>query len=335
MTSQVYDFKFREVAKILGAPVAIVAALAGILHGGAAVQWLPLPRPALDIDRTILIHQAERARIAGPADVVLLGDSSCLMDIDAAILSRLLQRRVLNLGTLSYLDLTSIVELWQTYRRQRGAAVEALVLVLHPEFLRRNEAVPFHVNTLKHYFDGTDYCPPVDAARRLECGLGLAILRGRILSRALPLPLQGSFRQAYGFNHDLERYMDRHNGSLADPRTFNEQINVGNTEYRISPALRREVSAQSSAMLEAPLVIVALTPTPESLAGPLFESRYHALLTEWSKLVSADTSLTRLPGTLPDARFATKTHLTGPAARTFTTSIADSLKSLIGPHHSQ
>src|SRR5215510_14013984 len=106
MHSHEYDFSLTDLCKLIGGPLVPVAAFAMTMHLGAAVKLFPPPRPTLDIDRTILLHQAEASRTRQDADVLLLGDSSCLMNVSTRQLAEGLpgQHRVLNLGTLSYLD---------------------------------------------------------------------------------------------------------------------------------------------------------------------------------------------------------------------------------------
>ena len=93
------------------------------------------PRPILDIDRTILIHQAEASRLRHGADVVFLGDSSCLMDFSAKDLEGWLppDHRVLNLATLSYVDLPACAGLLRNYVAANPDRLRVVVLLLHPE----------------------------------------------------------------------------------------------------------------------------------------------------------------------------------------------------------
>src|SRR5438132_267968 len=101
MKSHTYAFTVADVFRATLAPLALLPLLAGFLHFGKGL--LPAPRPALDVDRTIIVHQAEAARSPQNATVLLVGDSSCLMDVSARQLAAGLQQPVLNLGTLSYL----------------------------------------------------------------------------------------------------------------------------------------------------------------------------------------------------------------------------------------
>ena len=119
------------------------------MHGAAALRLLLAPRPALDTDRTILIHQVEASRARQEAEVVLIGDSSCLMDISARQLGQGLGRPVLKLGTLSYLDLNAYALLVREYARANPGRLREVVLLMHPEALRRASPEPYYVQTLQ------------------------------------------------------------------------------------------------------------------------------------------------------------------------------------------
>src|SRR5688572_31516212 len=107
MRSHTYDFVPGDIPRLLVPTLAIVALAAGLLHAATHLHWLPRPRPTLDVDRTIVIHKIEASGSRDDAEVLLMGDSSCLMDISATKLSSEIGRPTLNHGTLSYLDLNA------------------------------------------------------------------------------------------------------------------------------------------------------------------------------------------------------------------------------------
>src|ERR1043165_5713658 len=105
MRSHTVEFGSKDLLRLVGGPLVAVVLFALVLHAGARLGLLPAPRPTLDADRTVIIHQAEASRVRSDAEVLLLGDSSCLMDVDARRLGAALGHRVLNLGLNSHLDL--------------------------------------------------------------------------------------------------------------------------------------------------------------------------------------------------------------------------------------
>ena len=117
---------------------------------------LGTPELSYDMDSTILTAQVERARKAS-GSIALIGDSSCLMDVQAKVLSQELGSVVVNLGTLSYLDLNahaSLVEAWlrkedRTERTKSDREERSVVILMHPEALRRAGISERHAKLLE------------------------------------------------------------------------------------------------------------------------------------------------------------------------------------------
>src|SRR5262245_17558770 len=104
MKSHSYNFRLGDLARLLGWPLTPMVIAAALLRLWAMCHLLPAPWPALDVDRTILTHQANASRQTNSADILLIGDSSCLMDVSASRLNEILEghHQALNLGTFMY-----------------------------------------------------------------------------------------------------------------------------------------------------------------------------------------------------------------------------------------
>src|SRR5258706_16426493 len=113
MKSHTCHFELRAFLRLFMPTIAFLFIFAAFLHVSAKLHLLPRPRPAFDTDRTILCHQADAARSAEPAAVLLIGDSSCLMDLSARALGERLGTSVLDLATFSYLGLPDYAALIQ------------------------------------------------------------------------------------------------------------------------------------------------------------------------------------------------------------------------------
>jgi hypothetical protein len=87
MQSHSYQFTTRDLLRLTVIPMIACLAFTATMLLGASARIFPAPRPILDTDRTILIHQAEASRTASSYDIILIGDSSCLMDVNARQLS--------------------------------------------------------------------------------------------------------------------------------------------------------------------------------------------------------------------------------------------------------
>jgi hypothetical protein len=325
MRSHEYQFQGRDIARLLGAPLCVALGFSALMHGGARLRWLPEPRPRLDVDRTVLVHQVEASRQRQDAEILLVGDSSCLMDVSASQLSARLGRPVLNLGTLSYLDLNAYALLLKEYLRANShpSPLRAVVLLMHPEALRRLEPERYHMRLLQQLLAGADAAPEDGIHGKLSLALGLEIWRGRVLSRWVPAPLPGAFGRFYGFSRQLDDFMRRHRGSLVDPSTTARQ---GNAEYRLAVSLEASSRAFRSAVPEGVRLYVGITPVPARFAGQAYPKRHPAMLAQWSGWLGAEAL--DLPPTLPDEGFSGVTHLNAAGCREYTETLARALMPL-------
>lgn len=327
MKSHEYLFNVKDVLELAGWPLAPVLAFATLVHLGAATRLLPPPKPTLDADRTILVHQAEASRRSEQAaNIVLIGDSSCLMDVSAPRLNSTLPQGYIsrNLGTLSYLDLSAYALLLKHYAAANPSRLRAVVLLMHPEALRRTDASEYHRSVLERYFAGEDFCQPTSA--RLFCWLGGHVFHGRIWSRVVPSPLSGSFGQRYGFTGDLWRHLATHEGSAVDPGRYEAKSVQGNAEYRLTPFVERTSREFRSAVPNGVKLIIGMTPVPAGFARPDYAARRGEMLRQWGQWLQADILLSELPATLPDANFASTTHLAEAGQEQFTALLAAALR---------
>ena len=326
MLSHRCSFRLADLIPTIGGPAASLALIACGLHLAARFGWLPAPRPSLDMDRAILVAQADRSRDPDSiAALALIGDSSCLMNVDAPRLEARLQTSAQNLGTLSFLDPPSFASLLNAYVDAHEKAPDRVLLLVHPEFLRRAAPSPAHVAALWDYLNAEDNAYAVGPAALADAVLGAHIVRGRLLGR-LPQPLLGpDFRSYYGFTVNLERHMNARRGSAYDPRRLKPEDLRGSARYRLSPRMARELPAIREALPEGAQLVVGLTPVPKSFAPPGYEDIYQTLLKELAVHAQADAALVRLPAVLEDGSFANRTHLRPAATERYTGLLARAL----------
>jgi hypothetical protein len=331
--------------RLVGGPLLAVALFAAAMPVLAWLGWLPRPWPALDTDRVILLHQAEASRAGGPAELVLLGDSSCLMNVDAVRLGQQLGIEVLNLGTLSYVDLATNGRLLATYAKRHPDRPHAAVLLLHPQRLRLRLADRYHTEVIEAHLDGRDRFDLGTGSRRWDRWLGLEPWRERVLSRVLPWPLQGAYRTQYGFTHDLWRYLDANRGSAVDPNRYDAREAAGSSEYRLAPGLEAESRAFRRLVPEITVLWAGITPVPvdggdvasaagtrEAGGGDVEPGRFRGkeLLEGWSEWLEPVEPLAGLPLTLPPEWFASSTHLNAIGRERYTDLLAEELRGRIG-----
>ena len=321
MRSHSYDFVPRDLVQLIAPTLAFVALAAGLLHMATRLNGLPRPRPTLDVDRTIVIHKIEASGSRQDAEVLLMGDSSCLMDLSAVKLTREIGKPALNLGTLSYLDLHAHATLLQRFVAANPHQLKAVVLLLHPEALRRPAPEQYHTAVFNHFVAGKDHV----TKRNLAYWLGLEAFRTRVLTRALPTPLPGAYGRRYGFSADLRAYLTRQRGSAVDP---DPKAFQGNPEYRLAPQLEIQSRAFKTAVPAGVRLFVAMTPVPAGFAPPNYARQHRQMLEQWSQWLGADAALLDLPVTMPDNLFTKTTHLNEAGATEFTTLLARSLSAI-------
>src|SRR5262245_2092460 len=212
MKSHTVEFTAKELIKSISAPLAPVALFALAMQAGVHFGLLPSPRPTLNVDSTILVHQAESSRARSGAEVVLLGDSSCLMNVNARQLGDALGRRALNLGTFSFLDLGTYTRLLREFTRANPGQPRVVVLLMHPAALRRAGSEPYPAAVFNHFLAGTDHHRLETFAGHFNAFSGVDAFQSRLLSRALPTPFTNVFGRFYGFSADLERFMSARDG---------------------------------------------------------------------------------------------------------------------------
>jgi hypothetical protein len=318
MRSHNYEFNAADVSGLIVPLVVPVAVFAGLMHVLALIHVLPRPRPTLDVDRTLIVHKAEVSGWQSDAEIILLGDSSCLMNVSARQLSEEMRQPVLNLGTLSYLDLPAHATLLRRFASANPNRVKTVVLLLHPEALRRPAPERYHSKVLESFLAGED------DGQNASRWLGLEIFRARLYSRALPSPLSGAYGRYYGFTSDLEKYLVRNRGSAVDP---DPRLFQGNAEYRLAPQLEAGSRVFRMAVPAGAKLVVGITPVPVSFAGRAHAELHQQMLAQWSQWLEADAALDQLPATLPDQQFSKTTHLNATGAAAYTRLLAPILES--------
>jgi hypothetical protein len=371
-----FDFSIGDLVRRSLPPLLGVALLAAALHAVSYMGLLPHPVPA-DLDRTLLAAKAELASGTAPASVLLLGDSSCMMDVDAPELARHLGRPVLNLGTLSYLDLTAHTALLRHSLARLPAPPGDVVLLLHPGSLLRGSSLPDLDRFLRASLAGDARSLRSAPRHPAEGLLAGVVIREQIVQPWIPGLLRGDFATAYGTPWEVRRLVHRQRGTLLDPTRFDAAAFQGRYEFRLHPRLEPASRDFRSAIPPGVRLWVGLTPLPESLALSDHAARIETVLGTWAAWLrpnrvlnspTAPTTLSsnrssvaagvppaveggvpppgisvqttqapphsppgrmpsgQLPTLLPDAAFATVTHLNAQGVANYTALLASELR---------
>jgi len=327
MKSHEYAFEPRDLGRLLASLTVPVIVFSVLLRLGALSGVLPTPWPALDLEHTVLTHQAVASQTADDPDILLIGDSSCLMDLSGTQLEELYANKHLavNLGTFMYLGLDGYAALLSRYATVNPGRLRTVVVMVHPEMLRGVEPIPQYLQFVSTVYSGSDFGDADSILGQLRGLFGLDIFQSRMLSR-IPLPLPKEYGRFYGFNLDLYRFMDRQHGSAVDPHQYKPAPGQGNAEYRLAAALEAGCKALRTAVPPEAKLVIALSPIPESFAPTNYATRREEILRQWGLWMGADQVLTNLPATLPDSFFASTTHLNQQGAERYTRILVEQLQ---------
>ena len=137
MQSHQYQFNFRSLLKVIGPLVAMVIFLMAILFGASRLGLAPKPRQSVNPDSATLFHQMELSRRHTDTEVVLVGDSSCMMGADPAIMASSAPSigKVVNLGLIVGLPLDVYGETALDQLTLNDHSVNTVVLLVSPSKL--------------------------------------------------------------------------------------------------------------------------------------------------------------------------------------------------------
>jgi hypothetical protein len=334
MRSHQYQFTFRELMRSTLPTLVALLCLGGGLRLSNHLGLLPAPPITTDPNTTVLAHQALASRSPDPAEIVLLGDSTCLVGIDASELSRQLPGRtpVQSLSLFIWMDLVSYGEALTNFAAANPGQVRAVVLLVSPLKLNSESADKsiqemWHQILYHHKWWGFE--PESERWKNL---LGARLLRQRVVSHFLATPLSGSEPGLFGFSSDVDTYLTKHRGSLVD---LGAPLIVRGLDHPPGLALTPEFKAESLAFraMVPPNVklFIGLTPFLKRFSYPEARQKRDDLLCQWNQCIHADGLLTNLPPALPSVFFSASAHLNEAGQKRLTTSLQHELARLLPP----
>jgi hypothetical protein len=287
---------------------------------------MPPPAPSASVDEAILDYQIHSTIREQPADILLIGDSSCLMDCSASGLQQQLPgHRVVNLGTLSYLDLRAFGLLLRRFAATNPGSLRTVVLLVHPEMLRGTKLSGDSdqaVTSWTRQIEGREEAAP----EVLSFWRVPSLLKRHVLDYVLPSVLPGTYGHFYGFNTTLQSYMREHRGSAIDPRQYQRRTTRDPQQFVLSSQLEEPSLAFKSFLPHGVELAVGIAPVPQSETSATYGKNYQEILSRWSGWIKPDVVLSNLPPTLADPFFASQTHLNQRGAKRYTKLLSRSLK---------
>jgi hypothetical protein len=333
MRSHEYKFAMSDLGRAIVPLLITLCVLVGILKLAEHFRLLPPPAAALDPNTTILMHQSRAARSPGHAQIVFVGDSTCLVGVDPPVLSEALPNRAaaINLAMLSWFDLRDYAELASDFAKTHPGQVRIVVLLVTPEKLGMSRSEGQEEFWREIRSNSNLGSQNQTAALRPHDLLGVRALRENLLSHILAVPLRqrGQGTSYFGFSSEVDAYMAAHHGSLLDFSAFIRPKSPPEPNWILAKDLEAQARGFRAQIPAGAKLLVGFTPVARSFCTPEARERRLQSLEEWNQWLHADALLTNLPACLPDVLFASKGHLNQAGQVRFTQILATNLAPLL------
>ncbi len=328
MNSHDYELNPALLIRMLAPTVIGLAGLITFIHVGLMLDVLPDRRPPMNGDQFISHQRDEFTRSDDPAEVLIIGDSSALMGVDAVALGEWLpsRPRVYNLGLFLGLPLDVYGEIAGDFIARHPGQVKAVVLLTTS--WRLTDALPVDVR-LQYWrkLRARPDQPASPAAPLHDRLLAISESTERFINRGLPFVAHQKIGAPYGGQLSAAKRLDQFNGSLVSTGTFN-RTGRETVTWDMDEAARDGGAAIRSGMPRDVNLIFGVMPMPETIGQADSAVGRETLMRAFDQSLHADELLSRLPVTMPDGFFSDRVHLNAGGQERFTRLLADALAKL-------
>ncbi len=273
----------------------------------------------------LISTQIDRAETIPSADILIVGDSSGLMDIRPILLSQIIDRKVESLATVAYAGPRGIASILDRLSA-RHIEPQVVILVLHAAALPK----------LKEWSSWTDRIVHGPPKRAIEMNLFQGAL-GKMNDLVSPFvfrPLEGAYGSYYGDSSNFEAFIRQNHGGAIEPRPreASDDSPVSKLDwccsFEMSDIFRSEIPILRKSLSKFPnaKVWLLISPLPSRWATPQERANRAFAISELlrglrlRKSVILDT-----PAYWPSREFSVPTHLYESAAPRFTRLLANEL----------
>jgi hypothetical protein len=324
-----------NLARAVGLLARVIVPIAVLSISGLVVlHLLYLHNPArtdgmrnLNVDHFVVLEQMKRAAALPAAEVAFLGDSSCLMGIDAPLIERALDLHpVESFCSIGYVGPVGYARMLAGMI-ERNAAPKTLVLVFHPATFRREPSWDFWTGFVSN--GGKVEAPALHFPRS-----SLDFLQFEWLGRLIYNPLPGAYALYYGSERAFRSTIRARQGSAVDP---NAGLNISSlaalhavpsppsgepANFSWNEAYVDSLRVLGEAIVKLPhqtRVYLVISPVPDNLVpeGNLLERTERANQIAAALGIDADRIL-NTPETMFAAFFSSYTHLNRWGQKVFT-----------------
>lgn len=326
-TSHDFQFKAGELTWAFSPTLFGVVAIVLSLHLLNVAGWLPVATPVESPDELLMHRRFDMSRAPSDANVIIIGDSTSGIDVQAALLTRLLSdgTEVLNQGMFMGIGMDIYGDAAGEFVKHHPGQVKLVLLLVTPEELQNANMSPPHQRLWHNLLAGRSIASEATPPQKW---LALDVAKDRIAGHLVPITLYGNASLFYGHAYHLRGYLPAHNGSMVEYGSYNPSNRRRVSNYFITEAVKHEAEELRARIPPGPKLAVGITPLPDSQIAASFKDRRDELLRELNLSVRADYLLTNLPVRLPNGYFASVYHLNPTGAGHFTTLLAEELSKL-------
>ncbi len=325
--SHEFQFGVRTLARLLAPTLVGFVGLISLLQLLNLVGWLPPAAPVESSDEVLMRQRFEATRLPSSAEVIIIGDSSSAINVEAPLLGTWLpgSPEVLNQGMFMGIGMDIYGEAAGEFIRHHPGQVRVVVLLVTAEQLQNAYMSPMHQRLWRDATDGRANAEEATTARRL---LALDVARDRFAGHLVPFTLHGHASLFYANPLHLRRHVRAHGGSTIETGSYNPVSVVTVPEFRVTDQVQAEARLLRAQIPADVRLVAGITPLPDSHLPASFRSRRDELLRELNGSLEADHLLTNLPVRLPNGFFASPLHLNPRGAEHFTRLLAAELAKL-------
>lgn len=262
----------------------------------------------------------------GPWAVVFSGDSSCATGVDPVVIQNVTSPTIhsLNLGLIIDLPLWVYADALQRAVDASNNSIQAAVLLISPQRIGHTVSGP--------YFEDLWLAQKRTEAKASPSEEGLAgyreLWRASALFRWVEPPLRGEGRLQYGFPSGIVHHLENHLGAFLDPGTFRPTRREEPQLLEPSPSTQQEATRFRQTWKRRVPLFVGIAPIPSSYAPSGYPDQRTRLMAWLQAAIEADRVLDTIPGVLPDALFASPTHLNAAGQWLYSKAMAEALQDL-------
>lgn len=327
--SHEFQFGGRALARLLAPTLAGIGALVAILQLFNVAGWLPPRKPALTGDEFVMRNRMEIALSRDPAEVLIIGDSSSVMGVDAAELQLMLPGKppVYNLGLFLGLPMEAYAEAAQKFIGHHPGQVRMVILLT--TFARLADADP--ANPSLAYWRSVwerDQGEPAPDRAGMDKLLLITRLQESVLTRVVPFERHGQMGVFYGGIVQARHFVAQHRGAAFSQGVYNRQGSTEQVRWRLDPGIFAQARQVRELIPEDIRLGFGIMAMPETYAGPDADVHRREMMREVNVALGAEVLLETTPATLPDAMFADLVHLNRRGQEHFTRLLAAELAKL-------